>query len=201
MKIIRYPAGVYQANCYILYDDDTKEGLIVDPGGSEDEIIELVKKLEVSLKCIMLTHGHFDHNGAVNKLKLIFKVPVYINEHDLFLISGKELPYLPSSEAIAVDGFLKEGDVYVLGHDKVKIIETPGHTPGGVVIDAGDFIITGDTLFNNSVGRTDLPGGSHEDLIMSIKEKLLTLSDTTVVYPGHGPATTIGEERNNNPFL
>lgn len=204
MKHITYPAGVYQANCYIIYDEKSMKGIIIDPGGETEEIEKLVNDEGIDPQFILLTHGHFDHTGAVNHIKAAFNIPVYMNEKDLFLVSGnekKKASFLPASDLINIDRYVKDGDVIEYGNENVRILETPGHTPGGISVSTGGCLFSGDTLFYGSVGRTDLPGGSHEQLIESIKSKLMVLDDDTFVYPGHGPSTTIGREKRNNPFL
>lgn len=204
MKHITYPAGVYQANCYIIYDEKSMKGIIIDPGGEAEDIEKLVNDKGIAPQFILLTHGHFDHTGAVNDLKAAFNIPVYMNERDSFLVSGNEkrkVSFLPASDLINIDRYVKDGDVLEYGDENARILETPGHTPGSISVSAGGCIFSGDTLFYGSVGRTDLPGGSHEQLIESIKSKLMVLDDGTFVYPGHGPSTTIGREKRNNPFL
>lgn len=191
MELIRHPAGVYSANCYIVSDSDSSEGFIIDPGGDAEELLEIIKNNNLSIKFIILTHGHFDHTGAVNSIKKTLGIPVYTNQSDSYLLS----------EGITIDSHIKDGDTKAFGNESLVIIETPGHTPGSITIKVDDCIFTGDTLFAGSVGRTDLPGGSHSTLIKSIKEKLTVLPDHTKVYPGHGPSSTIGREKMQNPFL
>lgn len=203
MKFITYPAGIYQANCYIVYDESTGHGFAIDPGGDAPGIMEAADKNAVNIDFIILTHGHFDHTGAVNAIKDKLKIPVYLNEKDSFLISGegKISRMLPVSEKINADRNVKDGDTIGYGNESLTVIETPGHTPGGITIYAGGALFTGDTLFEESIGRTDFPGGSNKQLIESIKQKLFVFPDLTPVYPGHGGPTTIGHEKMNNPFL
>jgi glyoxylase-like metal-dependent hydrolase (beta-lactamase superfamily II) len=204
MKVDRFPAGVYQANCYIVYDEETNDGFIIDPGGDAEDILGHIKEKGINARFIILTHGHFDHTGAVNSIKYELCIPVYINEYDNDLITGQVSMFSglsPDADNISADKFIKDGEVLEAGKLKISILDTPGHTRGGITIMIGDVVFTGDTLFLGSVGRTDLPGGSHEVLIESIKSKLLVLPDETVVYPGHGPSTSIGREKKYNPFL
>lgn len=203
MEILCYPAGIYDANCYIVYDEASKEGFVIDPGGDAEGIFDAISSRGIKVKFILLTHGHFDHTGGVNELKSKLNVPAYISEKDKYLISGEHsLDYiLLHSDKVEIDGFIKDGDILHFGGEELEIIETPGHTPGGVTVKVKDALFTGDTLFAGSVGRSDLPGGSHEMLIQSIKDKLVDFPDDTVVYPGHGPSSTMGREKAYNPFL
>lgn len=204
MKVIQHPAGIYQANCYIAYNS-AKDGFVLDPGGDCEGILKIINDNRINVKFIILTHGHFDHIGAVSCLRKSLNVPVYMNSNDAYLMNGKDSGMLSSLqnnvEPFEIDRFLSDGDVLQLGDETLKIYETPGHTPGGISIKTGNAIFTGDTLFSGSIGRCDLPGGSSEAIIKSIKEKIMPLPDATIVYPGHGPSTTIGEQREINPYV
>lgn len=199
MEVRRVPAGVYAANCYILMDEETKEAAVMDPGGDADDLSKVIKEMGAKVKYILLTHGHVDHVGAVTELKDEFKAPVYINEEDYKMISNRE--YIYGDIIGKVDGYINEGDSFKLGSSEIKVLQTPGHTPGGVCFLVDNMVITGDTLFAGSIGRTDLGGGDYEAIIRSIKEKLMILPDDTIVLPGHGGQSTIGRERVHNPFL
>lgn len=201
MELKRIPAGVYAANCYIIMDEETKEALIMDPGGDEEDIIEAADNLGAGVKYIVLTHGHIDHTGAVITLKKRYNVPVYIHAKDEELILKRTFMFGVLDSSKGADGNLKDGDILTLGNMEVKCIETPGHTPGGVCFLVENNLFTGDTLFSGSIGRTDLTGGDFDTIISSIKEKLMVLDSGVVVYPGHGPSSTIGREKQSNPFL
>jgi hydroxyacylglutathione hydrolase len=201
MVIKRIPAGVYAANCYILMDEISKETAVIDPGGDADDLIKAIKDMGCSVKCILLTHGHADHTGAAAELKEYFSVPVCISEKDERMILNGEFMYGSLTKYGKADSNIKEGDVVKLGNMEVKCIETPGHTPGGVCFVVENTVFTGDTLFLNSIGRTDFAGGDFDTLINSIKLKLMILKDDTKVLPGHGLQSTIKNERLNNPFL
>lgn len=199
MKINIIPAGIYDANCYVLMDEVTNEAAVIDPGGDAQMLINNIKASKAKVKMVLLTHGHADHTGAVSELKNEFGCSVYINEKDSELIN-KNVPIYGSPNENG-DKLISEGDVLKFGSHEVKCFETPGHTPGGMCFLIDNLVFTGDTLFNRSIGRTDFQGGDFNTIIDSIKNKLLILPDDTVVYPGHGPKSSIGFERNNNPFL
>lgn len=191
-------AGMYEENCYLVMNEDTKELGIIDPGGQPNLIIKEIEKLKGKVKFILLTHGHMDHVDGVVELVNKLNIPFYINETEEDFMANDDYVFgtLPKSS-----GYLKEGDTLTLGEDVIKVIETPGHTPGGVCFLIGDKLFTGDTLFQGSVGRSDFPGGNGRKLIQSIKDKLLPLGDDIEVYAGHGDASTIGYEKRMNPFL
>ncbi|WMM26828.1 MBL fold metallo-hydrolase [Tissierella sp. MB52-C2] len=205
MEIIRVPAGVYAANCYIIYSKTTKDGIIVDPGGDADDLSSYIKRNDLNIKHIILTHGHGDHIGGVIGLKASLGATVMIHEEDKDMLMDGE-KNLSTSMAmgkveVEPDVLLKDGDIIEIGDLKVEIIHTPGHTKGGICIKIGENIITGDTLFAGSIGRTDLFGGDYDSIIKSIKEKLMIYPDEVQVFPGHGTPSTIGRERVSNPFL
>lgn len=204
MEIIRIVAGVYGVNCYVVYDD-TKEGIVVDPGGDVDEILNVIKEKNIDIKYIVLTHGHGDHIGGLVDLKNALNVPVMIHEKDGEMLrdGGKNLSPTMAMGTVEVEAdiLLKDGDKIKIGNEEILVIHTPGHTKGGISLKFKDNIITGDTLFTGSIGRTDLLGGDFGQIIESIKEKLLIYPEETKVYPGHGPSSTIGREKKSNPFL
>jgi hydroxyacylglutathione hydrolase len=196
--------GSLRTNCYVL--ESERESIIVDPGDEGDRILRLIKDLECRPTRIIATHTHFDHVLAVNTIQKTLNVPFLIHRDDLPLLEsmqsrvrqfmGFEVPPPPS-----VDGFLKDGEILMLGNEKMSVLHTPGHSPGSISIATGETVLTGDALFNQSIGRTDLPGGDLKTLLQSIREKLFKLDDETTVYPGHGPETTIGDEKLANPFV
>jgi hydroxyacylglutathione hydrolase len=181
--------GSYQANCYILGCKKTMDGVVIDPGDEALRIVREITHAGLMIKCILITHGHFDHAGAAKELKDVVKAPVWIHRLDS---SGLGFP---------ADGTLFDGQEIEVGTYKIKVIHTPGHSPGGVCLHAPGAVFTGDTLFAGSVGRTDFQGGDHQKLINGVKEKIFPLGDSLRVYPGHGPASTIGKERLTNPFF
>ncbi|WP_028321149.1 MBL fold metallo-hydrolase [Desulfatiglans anilini] len=181
--------GAYQANCYILGCKKTFQGAVIDPG---DEVFRITKEISQSglqITAILLTHGHFDHTGGAKELKKITGAPVLIHPAD-----APALEFPP-------DGPLHEGQQIGVGTLTLSVIHTPGHSPGGVCFLAPGAVFTGDTLFAGSIGRTDFPGGDHAGLIRGVTEKIFPLGDVLRVYPGHGPHTTIGQEKRFNPFF
>lgn len=191
-------AGMYDANCYIIMDKENKEAVVLDPGGDGPKLEKIIDDMGAKVKYILLTHGHFDHVGAVEYLADKYKVPFYINKIDEELMEKDDSVYGSIRKA---DGYLQEGDILTFGTKTIKVFHTPGHTKGGVCFLIDDKCFTGDTLFQASIGRTDFLGGDFKEIINSIKTKLLTLGDNVQVYPGHGPSSTIAFEKENNPFL
>lgn len=204
MFIDKLIVGPLEVNCYIVGDEESKEALVIDPGDEDDRILDVLKEKGLRLKYIINTHAHFDHVGVNQSLKDATGAEIMLHEADQDLLShaGDQaflygLDVLPSK----VDRFLKDGDDIIIGRIRLKVIHTPGHSEGGICLLGDGFVFTGDTLFAGSVGRTDFPGGSVEKLLSSVRKKLGTLPDATRVYTGHGPETTIGEEKRNNPFF
>ena len=190
--------GEIQENCYVIMDEETKQGFMVDPGDEGSRIAELVDWLGVNLQYIILTHGHFDHVGAVEYIADKYNVPFYMSE-----IDEKWAEKVPTlfTKLRKADGYLKDGDTLNCGNKEIKVYATPGHTEGGLSFLVEDYLFTGDTLFRASIGRTDFPGGNFDKIIESIKTKLLCLSDEIVVCPGHGPSSTIAFEKERNPYF
>lgn len=191
-------AGMYEENCYLVMDEDTKELAIIDPGGQANVLAKEIKLLDAKPKFILLTHGHSDHVDGVVELVNEFNIPFYISE--------KEEEYMENDKFVfgslpKASGYLKEGNTLSLGSNNIKVIETPGHTQGGICFLINDDLFTGDTLFHGSIGRSDFPGGNGMQLVKNIKEKLIPLGDDIKVYAGHGPSSTIGYEKRYNPFL
>lgn len=199
MRIDVIPAGSYMTNCYIIIDEDTNESIVIDPGDDEKLLLDAFDKTGSKLKFILLTHGHADHTAAVKGFRGKYGIDVYINEKDSELIEKEEEMFGSKNEN--GNKFVKEGDNLTFGNMEIKCIETPGHTPGGMSYLIDHSLFTGDTLFYNSIGRTDFPGGDYTQIIDSIINKIMTLSDDIRVFPGHGQQSTVGYERSTNPFL
>jgi len=200
----RLEVGPFAANCYLVACAETKEAVIIDPGAEGRRIIKRVHELGLKVKYIINTHAHIDHVGANAEVKEAFNVPVLVHTDDAPLLRSPQASmalFMGQSKVTPPDWTLQEGDVLEAGTLRIKVLETPGHTPGGISLDINGVLFTGDTLFAGSIGRTDFPGGSFRQIIKSIKEKLLSYPDDTRVFPGHGPPTSVGYERLYNPFL
>lgn len=197
--------GSYMVNCYLTGDSDTKEIIIIDPGFNPEQIIDAIEGKGFTPVGIVLTHGHGDHIGAVEELIAKYEVPLYIHKFDDELIKGGASSFTKMMFGrdiiLKADKFLSEGDIVTAGKMKYKVLHTPGHTPGGICLVCEDAIFSGDTLFRGSIGRTDFPGGSYDQIINSIKTKLLDYPDDTKVYPGHNSSSTIGYEKKTIRFL
>jgi len=205
MKIDSMVVGPLGVNCYFIIKD--KKVIIVDAGGNADDIAEYVKKNGLKPVAIVNTHGHFDHIGGIAELKSRFNIPFYIHKDDEFLLANGAKSTaafgLGTMENPVADEYIAGDQVLDIEGIELQIRHTPGHTPGGVCIyvEEANALITGDTLFLESIGRSDFPYASHEKLIDSIATEILTLDDVVKVYPGHGPASSVGHERKFNPFL
>jgi hydroxyacylglutathione hydrolase len=197
--------GPIEVNCFIITCSTTKHTAIVDPGDDADNILDNVQSKSLVVKYILLTHGHFDHIGAVSSLKKATGAEILLHKADEFLIQTAGLQArsfgLPAPESFKVDKFIADGDEVTFGELRCSVITTPGHSPGGVCYLFKNDVFVGDTLFCGSIGRTDLPAGNYNQLMQSIKDKLFTLPDDMKVYCGHGPSTTIGWEKGHNPFM
>lgn len=202
-KITKLVVGQLQENCFILFDEN-KDAFVVDPGGSSENIIEAIEKNSLNIKYILLTHGHFDHVGAVAALVEKYKAPVYLSKKDrAFLESPKEVrasAFGMQIEAADVDVFVKDGDEIPFSGGTIKVIETPGHTLGSVCYLFENYLFAGDTLFNGSIGRTDFPESDHSLMVESLK-KLKKLDDEIYVLSGHGPESQMSYEKMTNPYL
>lgn len=206
MKYDTVVTGDIQENCYIAWDEATLKGIIIDPGDDVDKISRRVKKLKVEVIGIYNTHGHFDHTGAVAPLVDIFNVPFALHQGDAKLVSalkdqGALFGIRLHLKSPSVDVWLEDNATIQVGNSVGKVLHTPGHSAGGVCFLFDQLAFVGDTLFAGSVGRTDLPGGNGAQLVKSIQSKLMTLDDNVIVLCGHGPPTTIGQERKYNPFI
>jgi hydroxyacylglutathione hydrolase len=195
--------GGLETNCYLVYCETTRECAVVDPGAEHERIFLAIAEDELKPVLLVNTHGHVDHTGANRDVKEHFGIPIAIHAGDgpmLGKIQQLELSlFLGAKDSPPADRMLKDGDVVRIGNGELRVLHTPGHSPGSVSLLADGFLLSGDTLFMEGVGRTDLPGGSRQQLVRSLREKLMTLPDETLVLPGHGPHTTIGHERENNP--
>lgn len=183
--------GSYYENCYFLIEENTGKAIIIDPGADFEAVKKAIDDYRTDVECVLITHGHFDHTDSLKQLTNNIDAPIYMNLLDKPLLKNPE---------ITIED-IKDGDTFSLGNTKVYAIATPGHSEGGMCFLCGGDLFSGDTLFQGSVGRTDLPGGSYPVLINSIKSRLMALPDDITVYPGHGGTTTIGHERATNPFL
>ena len=198
IKINVARVGFIQTNCYFILNDETKKGIIVDPGDEADYIEDCVKQLEMVPEALFLTHAHYDHIGAVGEIKEKYKVPVYVHEADIPMLEDKSKNMgMTEYHLRGDDVILHGGEELDIAGMKIQVIHTPGHTPGGVCyyFKGNSFLISGDTLFRFSWGRTDFPGGDERAIMSSIREKLLPLPEDTRVFPGHDSPTRIGDER------
>ena len=199
--------GMYGTNCYIVGSESTRLGMIIDPGADPKNILNVVDKLGLSIVWIVITHSHFDHIGALKPVKDATGAKLAIHEAEGKGVGQAIAQALGSvlsgsiNKPAKSDRLLKNGDVIDIGDLKFTVLHTPGHSHGGISLVGHGVVFSGDTLFNFGVGRTDFPGCSHAQLMDSIRNKLMALPDDTIVYPGHGPDTTIGAERRMNPFL
>ena len=201
------PVGPLQCNCSIIGDETTREAMVIDPGDDINDVLALIRKHNLQVKQIVITHAHIDHVGGAMKLRAATGAPILLNQNDYALLKMLDMQAAWIGVAppgkVEIDHSLNQADTLKAGSLTASVLQTPGHTEGSVCLyfPAEKKLIAGDTLFAGSIGRTDLPGGDFDKIIDSLHEKVLALPDDTVVVPGHGPLTTIGEERESNPFL
>ena len=206
MRVEKFVLGVYEENSYLIIDDETNEAVVIDPGEGPSSLLEMISSSNLSVKYILNTHAHIDHVLGVEEVKKKTGAPFYLCEKDSFLLDAlpaqAEMLGLDGTYTVPeVDGNISEGDIFDIGSVKLKVLETPGHSPGSVTFVTDEAVFAGDALFAGSVGRIDLPGGSWEILQSSLQEKICVLDRDTVVFSGHGPETTIGKELDSNPYL
>ena len=194
MQMKTMPLGAYQTNCYLVWNEESDRCPVIDPGYEPERVLSEAKRLGKTIEAVLLTHGHFDHVGAVRTLAAETECQVYLNEQDL------SMPTQLTAGPLYYTHLYKEGDVLNLAGVKLRVIHTPGHTPGSVCLVAEDAIFSGDTLFEGSCGRTDLPGGDWATILKSLK-RLAQMEGAFRVYPGHGPSTTLEDEKKWNPYM
>lgn len=201
-----FPVGPFQCNCMILGCEETRSAVVIDPGEEAGRILDVLSRHQLKTAYLLHTHAHLDHVGATAEVQNETQAVAGLHEEDMILCENLHIQAalfgLPTPVQPKIDRFLKDGEELAFGKGRVEVLHTPGHTPGSLSFHVPAFgLVTGDTLFAGSVGRTDLWGGSHPTLIDSIRKKLLSFPDGTPVYPGHGRSTTVGRERRGNPFL
>lgn len=205
MKVITIEVGNLGTNCYVVVNEETAKAVVIDPGGSPAKILKAIEEEKLTVEAIFLTHGHSDHILAVDEVRNATGAEVYIHKEDKDMLtdSVENLSIYMGMNAVfkPAEHFYDDGDVLNVAGMEFKVVHTPGHTAGGVCLICGEEVFCGDTVFLESIGRTDFPGGSYRKILRSIVSKILTLPDETRLYPGHGPSTTVGWERRRNPFL
>jgi hydroxyacylglutathione hydrolase len=205
MIIKSFVVGPIGVNCYVVSDADSGQGIIIDPGGNAEEILAYVRAEKIAVQAIINTHGHGDHIGANDAVRKATGAPLLLHAADQYMLTDARanLSAFMGYQALSgpPDRLLAEGDEIAFEGGSFRVVHTPGHSPGGICLIGEGVVFSGDTLFAESIGRGDFPGGSEIELVRSVREKLLPLPDETRVYPGHGPETTIGWERRYNPYL
>lgn len=197
--------GPLMENCYILGDEKKRIAAVIDPGDEPERILEALKRKNLTCEYILLTHAHVDHVAGIKGVVEATDAKVYIHKEDAWLLKSAPVqalafgmkPFFPPS----IERYLEDGDIFKIGTLDVKVLHTPGHTKGGLCFLVHNCIFVGDTIFQGSIGRTDLPGGNYDELINSVETKIFQLPDETIIYPGHGPETTVGYEKKYNPFF
>ncbi|SFJ05450.1 MBL fold metallo-hydrolase [Thermoflavimicrobium dichotomicum] len=207
MKIETFTLGPVMTNAYLVYDEQVHKGIVFDPGMYPEPLVKRIQTLGLEIEAILLTHAHFDHIGGVEEVREQSKAPVYVHEKEADWLGNPQLngsglfPGIPETICKPADHILKGGETLAFLGQTFKVFHTPGHSPGSVSYLTGSLLFSGDVLFYGSIGRTDLPGGSMEQLMQSIHQHLLELPDETRVLCGHGPETTIGREKDSNPYI
>jgi hydroxyacylglutathione hydrolase len=205
MILDKVVVGPLMVNCYVLGCKTTNKGIVVDPGEGAKLVLQTIEKNELNIEYILLTHGHIDHIGALPQIQKATGAQVYIHAKDQFLVdqakTQAQMFGLPLPADCKIDEYFKDSDIIKVGNLEIKVISTPGHTPGSVSFLIENNLISGDTIFEASIGRTDFPGGSYPQIVNSIKNKIYALPDETIIHPGHGQSTTVEFEKNNNPFV
>ena len=201
------PVGPLQCNCSVIGDETTHEAMVIDPGDDIEDVVAILHEHKLQVKQIVITHAHIDHVGGAMKLRALTGAPILLNQNDYALLKMLDVQAswlgMATPGEVAIEASIADGELLQAGSLKASVMHTPGHTEGSICLyfPAEKMLIAGDTLFARSIGRTDLPGGSFEKIMRSLRGRVMTLPDETVVIPGHGPRTTIGEEREENPFL
>lgn len=205
MKIHTLPVGELQANCYIIENSQTKQAIIIDPGAEPNRIINFINKNELTIDAILLTHGHADHISALDKVREACVAKVYIHEDDASMLTNakQNLSSFIGADRVfkQAEETLEDGQLLNIAGLEVQVLTIPGHTKGGCSFKIAEHVFVGDSIFLESIGRTDLPGGSYKALITNLKNKILSLPENTKLYPGHGPSTDVAWEKRMNPFL
>lgn len=205
MKYERVVVGALETNCYLVYCEQTMECAVVDPGAEPEKIFRIIEQKRLRPIILINTHGHVDHVGANKDIVEKYGIPLHIHSSDSALLSNILNStmgfFIGAKKSPPPDRFIEEGEEVSIGNSRLKVIHTPGHSPGSVSLSGDGFLLSGDVLFCGGVGRTDLPGGSWTELEKSIRNKIYSLPDDTLILPGHGPLTTVGQEKKSNPFV
>lgn len=205
MRMKSFTVGPLGVNCYVLQDDFSDAGLVIDPGGNAEELLQYLKQEHISLQTIVNTHGHGDHIGADDRLRQATGARLLIHAADAPMLADARAnlsAYMGFTvQAAPTDAFLQDGETLQVGHMSFTVLHTPGHSPGGICLFGEGVLFSGDSLFAESIGRCDFPGASETELVAALQKKILPLPDDVKVYPGHGPGTTIGWERQHNSYL
>ena len=205
MKYITIPVSPLETNCYLVFDEGSKDCLIIDPGAEPEKITKAIAKESLKPLAVINTHGHFDHAGANKEIKEKYDIPLLLHSEDVLMLKmvkhAASLYCLDAEDSPPPDRLIQDGEDIEYNNLVFRVIHTPGHSPGGICLLQNNLLFSGDTLFHRGVGRTDIPGGSWNILLNSIRTKILTLPEETLVLPGHGPPTQVGQEKRLNPFI